>query len=83
MLAASEGNASVARKLIQWGAHVNQQDKTGRTALMYASETGHDAVVRLLLENGAEATVGNFADMTASDPAGKPENDGLEREVVK
>jgi ankyrin repeat protein len=35
------------------GAHVDEKDEYGKTALMWASEFGHTEVVRLLLEKGA------------------------------
>ena len=41
--------------LIEKGAKVNRTDKTGATALTWAKRTGHGAVVKLLIENGAEA----------------------------
>lgn len=44
MLAAGEGNVSMTRKLIRWGAHVDEQDSTGHTALAYAAELGHETL---------------------------------------
>ena len=35
-------------------AGINARDDYGRTPLMYAAERGHDAIVLLLLENGAD-----------------------------
>jgi ankyrin repeat protein len=34
--------------------YINQRDSNGRTALSWAAERGHEAVVRLLLEKGAD-----------------------------
>ena len=47
--------------------NLNKMDGTGRTALMYAAEGGHEAVVRLLLANGAdtEITIGKHGYCTA------------------
>ena len=42
------------RLLLEYGAHVNATDKLGCTALMNASERGHDSLIRLLLANQAD-----------------------------
>jgi ankyrin repeat protein len=40
--------------LIQEGAKIGARDDYGRTAMHWAAENGHDAVVMLLLEHGVE-----------------------------
>jgi hypothetical protein len=51
-----------AKKLIYFGADVNEFDKDGKTALMYASDNCNLEMVRLLIEKGAdvEATSGKL-----------------------
>ncbi len=44
----------VINLLIESGARVNQKDKDGNTALVYAVDRGLADVVKLLLENGAD-----------------------------
>jgi ankyrin repeat protein len=50
----SEGVVAVAKLLLAHGAHVNLQDKDGRTALMQAAGTGKLELAKLLLENKAD-----------------------------
>ncbi|KEQ57653.1 uncharacterized protein M437DRAFT_9095, partial [Aureobasidium melanogenum CBS 110374] len=37
------------------GVHVDARDESGRTALYWASEQGHDKIVQMLLDRGADA----------------------------
>jgi ankyrin repeat protein len=46
----------VLRALIEAGADVNQEMDNGATPLFVAAHMGHEAVVRLLLGAGVEAT---------------------------
>ena len=55
MLAASAGHEDVV-KLLQNPANINDQDDDGHTSLSLAAENGHEAVVKLLLENSAKFT---------------------------
>ena len=61
----------VAALLLEKGASVDLQDKTGQTALILASENGHLEVVKQLLEKGAridlKAINGNTALMLAKE----------------
>jgi ankyrin repeat protein len=43
----------VVKLLLQNGAKVNFRNEYGRTPLSLAAENGHEAVMKLLLENGA------------------------------
>ncbi len=54
MMAAFNGHAALCRRLIGYGAAVNQRDASGRTALMYAASGPNVDVVRVLLEAGAD-----------------------------
>ena len=38
---------------MEYGAKVEAKEKSGMTALIYASEKGHSEIVRLLLDHGA------------------------------
>ncbi|GFT61667.1 KN motif and ankyrin repeat domain-containing protein 1 [Nephila pilipes] len=51
MSAASKGCVKMVRLLLEVGAHPNQQDEDGSTALMYAAVHGNEPCVCLLLEN--------------------------------
>ncbi len=55
-----------ARLLIAEGADVNVEDKRSETPLHKASRSGHDLIVCLLLDNGAESPPGTHAQ--ASEP---------------
>ncbi len=45
--------------MLQHGANVNKEDNLGQTSLHIASYHGHDAVVALLLQHGADANKAN------------------------
>ena len=47
MLAVERNNTEWVNLLIQAGADVNKQDKTGDTALIVAAELGHSSCVNL------------------------------------
>jgi ankyrin repeat protein len=49
------------------GAHIDDQDDRGRTALMIAAELNHAAAIDLLLAHGADKTVKDKQGKTASD----------------
>ena len=53
MLAANEGNLSMAELLISRGADVNAVNDLGETALSLAACAGHSRLVRVLLDNGS------------------------------
>lgn len=55
-VAASTGNISVVRDLLECGAGVNFRDYEGRTALHYAVNKSHYELVAFLLEQGADPT---------------------------
>ena len=70
------GNPKVIQRLLEKGASVNAQNRTGETALMYAAWHGYSAIVQLLLENRADVTLknkqGNTA-LTLAESKGHPE----------
>jgi hypothetical protein len=53
-LAAYFGLKEAMITLLENGHDLNSKDSYGRTPLSYAAENGHEAVVKLLLEKGAE-----------------------------
>mmetsp|Transcript_13524 Transcript_13524/g.41781 ORF Transcript_13524/g.41781 Transcript_13524/m.41781 type:complete len:112 (-) Transcript_13524:185-520(-) len=53
-IASRNGHLETARLLLNSGAHVNDETDTGATPLFNACYDGYSAVVRLLLEHGAE-----------------------------
>ena len=57
MLAALEGNTTLAELLLERGAAVNSVNNFGETALSLAAHKGHLAFVRLLLKRGASPDV--------------------------
>ncbi len=59
------GNTELTRRLLEKGAGVNTQNRTGETALMYAAWRGHSDIVQLLLENRADVTLKNRQGDTA------------------
>lgn len=54
--AAAAGLPDVCEALIRMGADVNAVSGTDRTALLWAVEAGNEQVVKLLLDNGADAS---------------------------
>lgn len=63
-IAAWRGNREIAKMLFR-GEFVDAKDKHGLTALHYAASQGHQGVVTMLLENGADIHAGNDARWTA------------------
>ena len=51
--------------MLEKGAIVNTQNRTGETALMYAAWRGHSQIVQLLLEYRADVTLKNSQGDTA------------------
>ena len=65
MLAAANGQESVADLLLKRGAQVDLQDSNGTTALLEAAQRGHVHVMDMLLERGAEVSLANNDGVTA------------------
>ena len=49
----------MAKTLIRHGTDINRTDKDGKTALMMSVINGHESLVKLLLENGADLSMTN------------------------
>ena len=63
--AAALGSIEEAEKLILTGAKPDVQTRRGRSALHYASENGHEAIVTLLITSGAQVDLPNKWGRTA------------------
>jgi ankyrin repeat protein len=64
----SEAQAiGVVSYLLDAGAHIDDQDNRGRTALMIAAEGGHAGIANLLLARGANASLKDKAGKRAAD----------------
>ena len=59
------GNTEIVQALLNAGAHLDDQDDSGNTALMLAAENGRSGSVELLLNSGASANLRNKERSTA------------------
>ncbi len=57
----------VVSYLLDAGAHIDDRDDRGRTALMIAAEGGHSEIVNLLIARGADASLKDKAGKGAAD----------------
>ncbi|MGE0206478.1 MAG: ankyrin repeat domain-containing protein [Candidatus Babeliales bacterium] len=55
--AADKGYSTIVALLLQAGAHINIQNKSGWTPLMQAAAAGHTEIVKLLLDAGAKIDI--------------------------
>ncbi len=53
-MACKENQYYVAKKLLEEGAQVDLQDRTGWSAFMFATHEGHTELAKLLLEYNAD-----------------------------
>jgi len=65
--AASSGSIPIIQRLLDESAFIDAESPNKTTPLMMAARSGHTAVVKLLLEEGADPTLKNEADMVAAD----------------
>ena len=54
MIAAYKGHVDIVNFLLEKGADPNEKAKCGATALHFAAECGHTAIVKEILKYGAE-----------------------------
>ena len=57
MSACQNGHVDIAKLLLEEGAQVDLQKKSGWSALMSACQNGHIDVAQLLLEKGAQVNL--------------------------
>ena len=69
--AATSGNNDIVQLLLDHFAYIDAESPNKTTPLMMAARSGHILTVKLLLEEGADATLKNDAGMTAIDFANK------------
>jgi ankyrin repeat protein len=64
-----ESSVQILKKLLERGAVLNCMDHHGQTCLMQAVLSGHQDVVKLLVDSGADLTACNVYHNTALDLA--------------
>ncbi len=69
--AATSGNNDIVQLLLDHFAYIDAESPNKTTPLMMAARSGHILTVKLLLDEGADATLKNDAGMTAIDFANK------------
>jgi ankyrin repeat protein len=65
--AASSGHIEMLRLLLNQSAYIDAASPNGTTPLMMASKYGNDKSAKFLIQEGADPTVKNNLDLTASD----------------
>ena len=65
MLAASKGQKTIVKLLIEKGAAVNIQNMRGHTALIFAAVIGHENVAKGLIAQGADVNIQDMEGATA------------------
>ena len=72
MIASSKGHGKCCRYLLKVGANLNACQKISRKgSLSFASENGHPAVVKILIENGGDVRLSDKWKLTALHRASK------------
>lgn len=64
---ASDQSLAITQLLLEHHAYIDTESPNGSTPLMLAAQYGHESVVRLLLEEGAQALQKNHLGLTAID----------------
>jgi ankyrin repeat protein len=64
-----ESSVEILKKLLERGAMLNCVDRHGQTCLMHAVLSGHQDVVKLMVDSGADLTACNVYHNTAIDLA--------------
>jgi hypothetical protein len=65
--AAASGSIPIIQRLLDESAFIDAESPNKTTPLMMAARGGHGAVVKLLIDEGADPTLKNEAEMTAAD----------------
>jgi ankyrin repeat protein len=69
--AAAIGNNNIIKRLLEHSAYIDAESPNKTTPIMMASRAGHIYTVKLLLDEGADASLRNTLGMTAIDFAKK------------
>ncbi|MFD2891167.1 ankyrin repeat domain-containing protein [Flavobacterium chuncheonense] len=76
-VAISKGDFSLVKKIIDYGADVNETTNRGMTPLMFAARYGHVEIVNLLLDKGAKLDKKDSSGFTALDHAKSSHSDNI------
>lgn len=80
--AAKNNDPLLAQRCLEYGLNPNTQDERGRTALMLAAENKAYAVIRVLLEHGADVTITDKDARTAVDYTKRGINGSLKKQLT-
>ena len=69
--ACKNGDRDMIRELMKRNCFLNQKDSKGCTALMLAAAAGHDKIVKLIVDSGADVRMKDKNDDTALEYAEK------------
>ena len=70
-IACKNGDKDMIRELMKRNCFLNQKDAKGCTALMLAAAAGHDKIVKLIVDGGADVRMKDRNDDTALEYAEK------------
>ena len=70
-IACKNGDRDMIRELMKRNCFLNQKDSKGCTALMLAAAAGHDKIVKLIVDSGADVRMKDKNDDTALEYAEK------------
>ena len=70
-IACKNGDKDMIRELMKRNCFLNQKDSKGCTALMLAAAAGHDKIVKLIVDSGADVRMKDRNDDTALEYAEK------------
>ena len=70
-IACKNGDKDMIRELMKRNCFLNQKDSKGCTALMLAAAAGHDKIVKLIVDGGADVRMKDKNDDTALEYAEK------------
>lgn len=58
-MACQAGHAEIVKELVSRGALLNEKNREGATALMFAAAGGFDKICKMLLDAGADVRIGD------------------------
>lgn len=72
-----KGYSSIAKKLLEAGAHPNYKDLNGMTALHYAVQFGHTSIVKELIKHNADPALKDNNGVSPIDIAKQQDDAGM------